>query len=170
VSIWNYINKSAAAVAMLKDRRKMAAALESASPEIKSTLQASKCREELPAEYMRYWDAMEFLVLFEPSWNCLTDEERMLLEEFYLGNEPQMAVSARLQQRFGCTPSVINSRRKNAEARLAWYIFALMDKKAKVPTPMPIVGHVARVAGWNGGAYQCRTKHSSRALTGVARS
>lgn len=117
----NYINKSSAAIAAMKDYENMKLIIENTSKEVKDAyddmfsinsakldglpkaydpkageLKIAGCLDRIDLMQERYRQAMEYMAWFEPAWNSLTCEERRILEEFYMQNSQRSECTARL--------------------------------------------------------------------------
>jgi hypothetical protein len=116
----NYINKSSAAIAAMKDYENMKLIIENTSKEVKDAyddmfsinsakldglpkaydpkageLKIAGCLDRIDLMQERYRQAMEYMAWFEPAWNSLTCEERRILEEFYMQNSQRSCFAIR---------------------------------------------------------------------------
>ena len=117
----NYINKSSAAIAAMKDYENMKLIIENTSKEVKDAYDDmfSLCSakidgmpkmhnpkageikvvgslDKINVMQERYHQAVEYMAWFEPVWCALSDEERIILREFYMQNSQRSGATTRL--------------------------------------------------------------------------
>ena len=71
----------------------------------------------------RYRRALEYMEWFRPAWEVLTDDERMILKEFYMCSSMRSGASGRLEARLGYGRAQIDRYRSKALSRLAVLLF-----------------------------------------------
>ncbi|TES51700.1 hypothetical protein E2L07_15385 [Halalkalibacterium halodurans] len=116
--VWQYLDKKAATINVLKDYSSMKYIIEHTDEDIatlneKMTSPASSVLNGMPSTHdpktgekrliatineidvlkERYRQALEYMEWFQPAWDELTEEERYVLTEFYL-NEEQKQIDA----------------------------------------------------------------------------
>lgn len=145
---WHYLDKKAAAVEALKDYGSMGHILEHTDEKIYSL----RCRMETPRTTPldgmpkaddpkagedrlitcideinmlreRYRQAVEYMHWFRPAWKALTDEERLLLEEFFLSPHTKTEAVLNLGEKLYLERSQIYYRRDKAVSRLALLLY-----------------------------------------------
>lgn len=66
----------------------------------------------------RYRMAIEYLNWFEPACDCLADDERNILREFYMGSSMRSGANARLRIQINSSRATVNRHRNKAIVRL----------------------------------------------------
>ena len=145
---WNYLNKYSATITALQDYSSMRYLLNITPQEIKdvydklyyprSARPAGMPSAHDPASgeetlvnslgaidvlQERYMQTVEYLRWFEPAWSMLTNMEKEILKEFYLGSNRRSGANARLQKKLGYSKQHIERLRAKALSRLAWLLF-----------------------------------------------
>lgn len=145
---WKYIDKPAAAVAAIKDYTSMRNVINITPQEIKDLydrmISPRSARingmprtrnqhgsgdiltvslDKLDILQERYRQAIEFMGWFEPAWSSLTDEEQLILREFYTSGSQRSGATARLCTRLNYSESHVERLRNKALARLSLLLF-----------------------------------------------
>lgn len=146
---WAYLDKKSAAVSAIKDytdmefiinntpddvvdvRMKMTAAkIPVVSDEPKGTPDphAGEARlvsqiDEIDVLKERYRRALEYMEWFRPAWETLTNDERVILSEFYMGGSLRSGAGARLEARMNYGSAQIERLRSKALSRLTVLLF-----------------------------------------------
>jgi len=71
----------------------------------------------------RYRTAMEFRAWFEPAWEALSEQERMILREFYMAGSFKSGATSRLSARLGCSERHVGRLRAKALIRLSLLLY-----------------------------------------------
>jgi hypothetical protein len=79
--------------------------------------------DELDVMQERYRQAIEYTGWFEPAWASLTDDEQLVLREFYMGENQRSGAGARLEARLNYGHAQIERCRKKALSRLSLLLF-----------------------------------------------
>ena len=145
---WQYIDKTAATIAALRDYDSMCGIISDTPEEIREayediTAPHSPNLTGLPpaknpqagADRMvnqlirldvlqeRYRSADEYMAWFEPAWNSLTDTEQTVLREFYMSGSQRSGANARLQNRLSYSERQIERFRQNGLSRMTLLLF-----------------------------------------------
>lgn len=140
---WKYIDKTNATISAMRDYDSMRFIINSTPDEIKEVYEKMtaprqpnltgipsvfnpKSGEDNLAEQIdkldvlreRYSTAVEYMSWFEAAWGTLTDTERIILREFYMGSNLRSGASARLQAQLNYGESNIDKLRRKALSRL----------------------------------------------------
>ena len=71
----------------------------------------------------RYRKAIEFMDWFEPAWNVLSEQERMILREFYMAGSFRSGATERLHEQLKCSEKHVERLRGRALSRLALLLY-----------------------------------------------
>ena len=71
----------------------------------------------------RYRGAVEFIAWFEPAWKALSEQERVILREFYMSGSFKSGATERLQEHLGCSLKHVERLRGRALSRLALLLY-----------------------------------------------
>ncbi|KIR03791.1 putative phage-associated protein [Lachnospiraceae bacterium TWA4] len=146
--IWQYLDKRSAAINALKDYSSMKFIIENTDEEIKVVSsqmiglgshsydgmpRASKTNvteerilngiEEIDVLKERYRQAIEYMEWFEPAWNQLTDDERYVLEIYYLEEDLSGNVVYTICNHFCIERSSAYNKKNRAVNHLATLLF-----------------------------------------------
>ena len=145
---WKYINKNSAVIAAIRDYNSMRFIINNTSDEIKeiyekmtaprtanltgvpSGLNPKAGEDKLAAQLdeldllrERYRSAVEYMSWFEPAWLNMTDNERYILTEFYMGNNQKSGATYRLMADLNYSESHVERLRSNALNRLRTLLY-----------------------------------------------
>ena len=145
---WNYLNKYSAAITALQDYSSMRYLLNTTPQEIKDVYdKLYSPRSARPAGtpsthdpksgedslihslgaidvlQERYMQTVEYLRWFEPAWSIMTNTEKEILKEFYLGSNRRSGANQRLQKKLGYSERQIGRLRAKALSRLVLLLF-----------------------------------------------
>lgn len=145
---WKYINKTSATIAALRDYNNMRFVFNNIPDEIKemhASMTAPRSSNlsgmpsvhnpqagegELVAQIDKldilwgsYYQAIDYMAWFEPAWTALTDTERHILAEFYMGENLKSGATYRLVQQLNYSESHVERLRSNALSRLQTLLF-----------------------------------------------
>ena len=145
---WKYIDKSSATIAAIRDYTSMRNIINITPQDIKDlydrmvsprsskpshaprSYNPGKAEEmltssldKLDAMQERYRLAIEYMGWFEPAWSGLTDDEQLIMREFYMGESQRSGASARLQERMNFSEPHIERLRRKALTRLSIMLF-----------------------------------------------
>jgi len=145
---WKYIDKPSAAIAAIRDYSNMRNVINITPEDIKELYsrmispRGSKVTglpkaknphghddmlatslDKLDVMQERYRQAIEFMTWFEPAWGTLTDDERLILREFYMGDNQRSGATARLQAKLNYSERHIERQRNKALSRLTLVLF-----------------------------------------------
>ena len=133
---WRYLDKNRAVKKALRDYQRMTQIVEITPDEIKAAYMdmadphtpslshtpsthnplagenrlASKI-DEMDVMRERYREARDYFKWFEPAWNMLTEEEQMILREFYMSGSFKSGATSRLHLRLGHCERTIDQMR-----------------------------------------------------------
>ena len=135
----NYLDKQYATKNVLRDYRRMERVIEITPDEIKAAYEAmvnprTPTLSQTPAAHNplagenrlaaaiddadilreRYRAAVEYMEWFEPAWQALTDEERLVLTEFYMMGSFRSGANRRLREKYDYSERSIERLRSNA--------------------------------------------------------
>jgi len=79
--------------------------------------------DEMDVVRERYREAVDFMGWFEPAWKLLNDEERMLLNEFYMVGSLKSGATDRLHNRIGYSRQHVERLRGRAFSRLTILLY-----------------------------------------------
>jgi hypothetical protein len=79
--------------------------------------------DKLDVKQERYRQAIEFMGWFEPAWGSLTDDEQLVLREFYMGASLHSGANARLEVKLNYSHAQVDRYRKKALTRLSLLLF-----------------------------------------------
>jgi hypothetical protein len=144
---WKYIDKQSATIAAIRDYKSMRTIINNTPEEIKTLYdrmvspQSSritgtprsknpragedaivKSLDKLDAMQERYRQAIEYMSWFESAWGTMTDEEQLVLSEFYSDNG-RSGASARLQVKLNYGSASVERLRAKALTRLTLLLF-----------------------------------------------
>lgn len=150
---WRYIDTNSAAVAAMRDYSNMKTIIDLTpevikdlydkmiSPRISNLTDMPKHRnmsgandslsaslDKLDVFQDRYRLAIEYMAWFEPAWNSLSDVERTILREFYMGDSIRSGANERLQSLLHYSRAQINRIRGKALTGFSLLLFG--DRKA----------------------------------------
>lgn len=145
---WKYIDKTAAAIAAVRDYDAMRVIINNTPEEIKAvyeTMSAPRSpnlsgmpsmrnplsgQEKLVAQIdkldvlrERYSQAIEYMAWFEPAWSSLTDTEQLILREFYMGDKQKSGATYRMVNQLSYSESHIERMRSKALRHLRLLLF-----------------------------------------------
>lgn len=145
---WKYLNKPSATVSALQDYSTMREIINITPQETKELYdrmispraaritglpsarnpqageeKLAKSLDELDILQERYRQAIEYMGWFEPAWAALTDEEQIVLREFYMSGSLRSGATARLQQQLNYGHSQVDRIRSKALSRLSHLLF-----------------------------------------------
>ena len=113
--IWNYINAEDATVKVLSDYQKQRKLYAISSKEnLSNTSELDK---------FRYLQSKEFLDWFEPAWNCLSEQNKNILKEFYMKGNLKSGAGTRLQFSLNYSERQLHRIRACAVKELAFLLF-----------------------------------------------
>ncbi|GAB6172948.1 hypothetical protein JCM15765_24260 [Paradesulfitobacterium aromaticivorans] len=81
------------------------------------------CIDEIDVLKERYRQALEYMDWFQPAWDALTDEERLILQEFFLTDNTKTAVVLKLSEKLFIERSQVYYRKDKAVDRLALLLY-----------------------------------------------
>jgi hypothetical protein len=79
--------------------------------------------DELDVMQERYRQAIEYTGWFEPAWASLTDDEQLVLREFYMSGSQITGACARLQQQLSYSERQVYRIKETAMKRLSLMLF-----------------------------------------------
>lgn len=79
--------------------------------------------DEIDVLVERYRHAMEYMAWFQPAWDTLTEIERDILMEFYMGDKMRNGAVLRLAERLCYGTAQIDRMRRKALNRLTVMLF-----------------------------------------------
>lgn len=79
--------------------------------------------DEIDVLVERYRHAMEYRAWFQPAWDALSDNDRLILSEFYMSGNVKSGACARLEQRLHCSAATVDRNRSKALSRLTLLLF-----------------------------------------------
>jgi DNA-directed RNA polymerase specialized sigma subunit len=145
---WRYLDKQQATLNALSDYRNMETVIEITPAEIKkikndmSNPRGSKydgmphTRDPQSGENIicsviykcdvlrnRYQQAIEFMSWFNPAWLELNDEERLILEEFYMSDGSKTNAVCRISDRLFVEKSQVYNKKDKALDRLTTFLY-----------------------------------------------
>jgi len=112
--IWKYIDTEKASIKALEDYQNM--------KKLQLILSTEATRTSDPNSY-RIQQNKEFLEWFEPSWNALEDEEKLILKEFYMTGNLKSGAGIRLQLKLNYSERHLHRLRGDAIAKLSMMLF-----------------------------------------------
>lgn len=147
--VWHYLDKKAAAINALKDFSSMQYIIDHTDEDIasiheKMTSPASSVLDGLPHIHdpkagerklvasidkidvlkERYRQALEYMEWFKPAWDALSEDERFVLEAFYLNdNDKQIDAVCEICERFGIERSSAYNKKNRALQHLALLLY-----------------------------------------------
>ncbi len=145
---WQYLDKKSAAIDALKDYGSMEYIIEHSDEEIyalESKMENPKnavingmpgvqnpkasedrmasCIDEINVLKERYRQALEYMEWFGPAWDALTDEERYILETFFLTSETKTGAVQSIGTQLSIERSQVYYRKEKAVGRLSLLLF-----------------------------------------------
>lgn len=145
---WRYVDRRAAAVNALRDYQTMEAIIESTPDDLKAIKadvpglssprlegsrgcfnpQASEERiirhmERIDNRTRKYLQAKDYMDWFNPAWEALTDEERWMLETFYLNDDDKRNAIDEICYRFSIERSSAYNKKNRALERFAALLY-----------------------------------------------
>ena len=145
---WKYINKNSAVVAAIRDYENMRFIIGNTPDEIKTMYEkmsaphsanltglpvakntqagTDKLAEQIDKLDLirdRYRIAVEYMAWFEPAWSNLTEMERSVLSEFYMGDNQKTGATYRLMSQYNYSERKIEQLRSNALKRLSKLLY-----------------------------------------------
>lgn len=145
---WRYLDKKQAALNALSDYRNMEIIIKITPEEIKKIKEdlaspRNSLHDGMPHSknirsgenalcsaldrcdvlYNRYQQAMEFMSWFEPAWLQLSDEERLLLEVFYLAGDNKTVAVENISEHLHIERAQVYRRKEKALNRLAIFLY-----------------------------------------------
>jgi DNA-directed RNA polymerase specialized sigma subunit len=145
---WKYLDKQQATLNALSDYRNMEAIIEITPVEIKDIKEsmsspkgsvidgmprASDIRsgenlvcnsiDQCDVLQNRYLQAVEFMSWFTPAWLELSEEERLLLEAFYMGEDNKTTAVENISEQLNIERAQIYRRKDKALNRLAIFLY-----------------------------------------------
>ncbi len=145
---WKYIDKTAATISAIRDYTNMRTVINITPDEIKELYSRmisprnskvtgvprtrnNRSNEDLLADSMdkldakqeRYRQAIEFMGWFEPAWGSLTDDEQLILREFYMGDRLHSGANAKLEVKLNYSYAQVDRYRRKALTRLSLLLF-----------------------------------------------
>lgn len=145
---WKYIDKPAATIAAVCDYTNMQSVIE-ITPDAIKEMQARMvsprsakmtgmpraknprgnenalvhAMDTLDILQERYQQAVEYMAWFEPAWNVLSDEERLILQEFYMSGNQRSGATTRLQAELSYSDRQVERLRHKSLTRLSILLF-----------------------------------------------
>jgi hypothetical protein len=148
VIAWKYIDKTAAAIAAIRDYTKMRSVINITPEDIKELYSrmvsprngkitgmpksknnrshedmVAASLDELDVMQERYRQAIEYTGWFEPAWASLTDDEQLVLREFYMGENLRSGAGTRLEACLNYGRAQVDRCRSKALSRLSLLLF-----------------------------------------------
>jgi hypothetical protein len=145
---WKYIDKISATIGAIRDYQSMRSVINITPQDIKELYdrmvstrspqlsgmpharnphakedELVKSLDKLDIMQERYRQAIEYMAWFEPSWGSLTDNEQLIIQEFYMNGSLKSGANARLQQKLDYSESQIDKLRSKALIRLSFLLF-----------------------------------------------
>ena len=71
----------------------------------------------------RYQAAVEYMAWFEPAWKSLSEQERIILREFYMSGSLRSGATARLHEQLGLSLKHVDRLRGRALSRLSILLY-----------------------------------------------
>lgn len=143
-----YINKKAATIEAMRDYENMKHIIATTSQEIKNEYEdifnvRSSQIDGMPKIHNsqagvnkvvngldkinfileRYRQAMEYMHWFEPAWETLNEEEKLIMEEFYMQGNQRSGAIARIEAKINYSPRQIDRFRHKSLERLALHLY-----------------------------------------------
>jgi hypothetical protein len=143
-----YIDKSSAAIAAIRDYRAMCVIIDSTPEEMRDIYEGMaspvaaritgmpKAKEpqagqravdaaidSLDVLRARYMEAAEYMRWFEPAWAALTEDERLILSEFYMSGNQRSGAAYRLMGILNYSESHIERLRSKALSALRQMLY-----------------------------------------------
>jgi hypothetical protein len=143
-----YIDKSAAAIAAIRDYRAMCVIIDSTPQEMRDIYEdiaspvsaritgmpkrhdpqagqksVDSAIDELDILRARYVEAAEYMRWFEPAWTALTEDERLILSEFYMSGNQRSGATYRLSGILNYSESHIERMRSKALSSLKQMLY-----------------------------------------------
>ena len=145
---WKYIDKNSATIAAIRDYNDMRAIINNTPADIKnlydqiisprSTMITNmprtknahasedaivKSLDKLDIIQERYRQAVEYMAWFESAWATLTDEEQLILTEFYASGDLRSGAGVRLEVKLNYGHATIDRLKFKALSRLALLLY-----------------------------------------------
>jgi hypothetical protein len=145
---WKYIDKPAATISAIRDYMNMRSVINITPDEIKELYNRmisprnskitdmpktknNRSHEDMLAASMdkldvmqeRYRQAIEYIGWFEPAWASLTDDEQLVLKEFYMNGSQHSGACIRLQNQLSYSERQVYRIRETAMKRLSHLLF-----------------------------------------------
>lgn len=145
---WRYIDRRAAAVNALRDYQTMEAIIASTPDDLKaikadvpglssprldgsrgcfnphaSEDQIIRHMERIDNRTRKYLQAKDYMDWFNPAWEALTDEERWMLEVFYLSDDDKRNAIEEICYRFSIERSSAYNKKNRALERFAALLY-----------------------------------------------
>jgi len=145
---WKYINKTDATVSAIRDYNSMRSIINITPDEIKEvyekmTSPRSPNLSGMPSSHdpmaaqdklasqidkldllrERYSQAIAYMNWFEPAFSSLTDTEKTVIREFYMGDNQRSGATYRLMEMLHCSESSVERIRSKAFSRLRSLLF-----------------------------------------------
>lgn len=147
--VWQYLDKKAAAINALKDYSSMQYIIDHTDEEIAGIQERmnsprsakltgitsvhdpkagenklAACIDEIDVLKERYRQALEYMNWFQPAWEALSEEERFVLQEFYLNVEhKQIQAVLNICDRFNIERSSAYNKKNRALQHLALLLY-----------------------------------------------
>jgi hypothetical protein len=143
-----YIDKSAAAIAAIRDYRAMCVIIDSTPEEMRDIYEdiespvaaritgmpkvkdpqsgqraVDAAIDNLDILRARYTEAAEYMRWFEPAWKALTEDERLILSEFYMSGNQRSGAAYRLMGILNYSESHIERLRSKALSALRQMLY-----------------------------------------------
>jgi len=145
---WKYIDKTAAAIAAIRDYNAIRVIINNTPEEIKAVYEKMTAprspnlsgmpsmrnplsgQEKLVAQIdkldvlrERYSQAIEYMAWFEPAWSSLTDTEHMILREFYMGDNQKSGATYRMMSDLDYSERHVERMRSSSLKHLRLLLF-----------------------------------------------
>ena len=145
---WKYLDKRNATIGAIRDYQTMKDIIEITPAEIKETYEkmVSPCSsritgmprvknfragedavvksiDKLDVMQERYHQAAEYMAWFEPAWESLSNDEQLILDEFYNSGDLHSGACVRLQHRLLYSERQIHRKKDKAINRLSHMLF-----------------------------------------------
>ena len=135
MTAWKYIDKRQFTISAIRDYNLMKAIIKSAPEGVKGENEAANADHfkqkatafgKTPFTWVkgpinstdlvekRYMDAVEYMEWFSPAWESLSEQDKKILSEFYMGENRRSGASVRLQHALNYSDRHLDRLRANA--------------------------------------------------------